>query len=108
MGENAKDISDNTFDAEVLKSEIPVLVDFWAPWCAPCKSIAPAVEELAVEYAGRLKVVKVNIDDNPRAPERYNVLSIPKLVFFKKGEVVEEVIGAVAKSRLVEVIQKVI
>ena len=102
------EVSDSTFDAEVIKSGTPVLVDFWAPWCGPCKAIAPVVEQLAGEYDGRLKVVKVNVDDNKEAAMRYNVRGIPNLVLFKNGEVVEQIIGAVAKQKLVDAISKVV
>ncbi len=102
------EVSDSTFDAEVIKSGTPVLVDFWAPWCGPCKAIAPVVEQLTGEYDGRLKVVKVNVDDNKEAAMRYNVRGIPNLVLFKNGEVVEQIIGAVAKQKLVDAISKVV
>lgn len=106
MSENVKEISDSTFDSEVLKDALPTLVDFWAPWCGPCKSIAPVLEELAKEYNGRLKVTKMNVDDNPRTPSSYNVRGIPNLVIFKGGKVVEQIVGAVPKETLVAAIQK--
>ena len=108
MGENVRDISDSEFDAEVLKSQLPVLVDFWAPWCGPCKSIASVLDELADQYKGRLKVLKVNIDDNPNLPDRYNIQGIPNLLFFKNGSLVDQVIGAVSKARISEVIDKIV
>ena len=101
-------ISDDTFESEVLRSETPVLIDFWAPWCGPCKAIAPVVEELASEYAGKLKVVKMNVDDNPRTPGRYGVRGIPNLIVFKGGQVQEQIVGAVPKARLSQAIQKVV
>jgi len=108
MAGNVGEVSDSSFQDEVLKSAIPTLVDFWAPWCGPCKSIAPVLDELAREYAGQLKVVKLNVDDNPRTPSTYNVRGIPNLVFFKGGEVVEQVVGAVPKDQLVTAIKKLL
>ena len=108
MAGNVKEISDGTFDAEVLKSSIPVIVDFWAPWCGPCKSIAPVLDELSKEYAGRIKVVKINVDDNPNTPTQYNVRGIPNLIFFKGGSVVEQIVGAVPKDQLVTAINKIV
>jgi thioredoxin 1 len=105
---NVLEISDGTFDSEVLGSDTPVLIDFWAPWCAPCRAIAPVVEELAGEYAGKLKVVKMNVDDNPQTPSRYGVRGIPNLILFKGGEVKEQIVGAVAKKRLVDAIGQVV
>lgn len=107
MAGNVGEISDSSFEAEVLKSDIPVLVDFWAPWCGPCKSIAPVLEELATEFNGKVKFAKINVDDNPKTPTQYNVRGIPNLVFFKDGEVVEQIVGAVPKDQLVEAITKV-
>lgn len=107
MAGNVGEISDSSFEAEVLKSDIPVLVDFWAPWCGPCKSIAPVLEELATEFNGKIKFAKINVDDNPKTPTQYNVRGIPNLVFFKDGEVVEQIVGAVPKDQLVEAITKV-
>ena len=88
------ELTDEAFEEEVLNSELPALVDFWAPWCGPCKAIAPLVKALAEEYDGRLKVAKVNIDDNQSAAMRYQVRSIPTLLIFKGGEVVQQVVGA--------------
>ncbi|HYC22146.1 MAG TPA: thioredoxin [Candidatus Bathyarchaeia archaeon] len=101
-------VSDDTFETEVLRSDTPVLIDFWAPWCGPCKAIAPVVEELAGEYSGKLKVVKMNVDDNPRTPGKYGVRGIPNLIVFKGGQVQEQIIGAVPKARLTQAIQKVV
>ena len=101
-------ISDDTFDNEVLQSATPVLIDFWAPWCAPCRAIAPVVDELAKEYAGKLKVVKMNVDDNPRTPQKYGVRGIPNLIIFKGGTVQEQIVGAVPKTQLVKAIDKVV
>ncbi|MDX2167361.1 MAG: thioredoxin [Deltaproteobacteria bacterium] len=101
---NVLEVSDQTFEQEVLKSPTPVLVDFWAPWCGPCKAIAPVVDQLAGEYAGRLKVVKINVDDNPQTPGRYGVRGIPNLVVIKGGQVAEQIVGAAPKARLVKAI----
>ena len=101
-------VSDDTFDAEVLKSDLPVLLDLWAPWCGPCKAISPTVEALAGEYNGKLKVVKMNVDDNPKTPANYNVRGIPNLILFKNGQVQEQIVGAVPRARLVEAVDKVV
>ncbi len=93
-------VTDESFDPEVLKSETPVLVDYWAEWCGPCKSIAPILDEVAREYSGRLKVAKINVDQNQMVPAKFAVRGIPTLMLFKNGEVVATKIGAVSKSQL--------
>lgn len=108
MAGNVKEIGDSDFGAEVLKSDVPVLVDFWAPWCGPCKSIAPVIEEIAGEYQGKLKVAKLNVDDNPRTPTEYGVRGIPNLVIFRGGQVVERIVGAVPKDQLTGAIDRVL
>jgi len=93
-------VSDDSFESEVLKSENPVLVDYWAEWCGPCKMIAPVLEEVAKEYSGKLRVAKLNIDDNPNTPPKYGIRGIPTLMLFKNGEVEATKVGAVSKSQL--------
>ena len=101
----SKPVSDSSFEQDVLNSSEPVLVDFWAEWCMPCKQIAPALEELAGEFDDRLTVAKINIDDNPSTPAKYHVRGIPTLILFKDGEVASTKVGAVPKSKIVEWIQ---
>ncbi len=101
-------ISDATFESEVLQSATPVLIDFWAPWCGPCRAIAPVVDEIAKEYAGKLKVVKMNVDDNPQTPQKYGVRGIPNLILFQGGQVKQQIIGAVPKAQLVRAITSVV
>lgn len=100
MSENITDVSDDSFEQEVLNAGEPVLVDYWAEWCGPCKTIAPALDEIAGEYAGKLKVVKLNIDDNPGTPPRFGIRGIPTLMLFKAGEVEATKVGALSKSQL--------
>jgi thioredoxin 1 len=97
-------VTDTSFDAEVLKNELPVLVDFWAPWCGPCRAIAPVLEELAKEYDQKVRVVKMNVDENPSTPSKYGIRAIPTLILFKNGDVAGQVTGAVSKSNLKEMI----
>jgi thioredoxin 1 len=103
-----REVTDATFESEVLKSDVPVLIDFWAPWCGPCKAIAPVVDELATAYAGKLKVVKMNVDDNAQTPSTYGVRSIPNLLLIKGGQVKDQIIGAVPKAHLQKAIDQVV
>jgi thioredoxin 1 len=98
--------TDANFEQEVLKSEKPVLVDFWAPWCGPCRAVGPVVEELAEAYKGRVKVGKINIDDNPKTATAYGVMSIPTLILFNKGDIMDKLIGLSPKERLEGLIKK--
>jgi thioredoxin 1 len=102
------EVSDATFDQEVLRSEQPVLVDFWAVWCGPCKAIAPIVDGIATTYAGKLKVAKVNVDENAATPGRYNVRGIPSLLFFKDGKVTDQVVGFVPQDVIEEKVKKLL
>ena len=104
---NINEFSDENFENEVLKSETPVLVDFWAPWCGPCRIIAPVVEELSETYEGKLKVGKLNVDDNQKTSMKFGIRSIPTLLVFKDGEVAEQIIGAVHKTEIERVVTKV-
>ncbi|MBI3399664.1 MAG: thioredoxin TrxA [Deltaproteobacteria bacterium] len=108
MSEKILHVTDKSFELEVLKSDTPVLVDFWATWCAPCRAIAPIVEEMAETYNGKLKVAKMNVDENPSTPGKYGVRGIPTLILFKKGEVVDQVVGAVPKSQVQGLIAKAV
>jgi thioredoxin 1 len=103
---NAVQLTDATFKSEVVDSKIPVLVDFWATWCGPCKAIAPVVEEIAGEYAGKLKVGKVDVDSNQAVAMQYQIRSIPTLLIFKGGAVVEQIVGAVPKKSLIDKLSK--
>jgi thioredoxin 1 len=105
---SVQQISDDSFQSEVLQCTTPVLIDFWAPWCAPCRAIGPVVEELAREYEGKLKVVKMNVDENPQTPSRYGVRGIPNLILFHGGQVKEQIVGAVPKAQLVKAISTVV
>ncbi|MCO5761656.1 MAG: thioredoxin TrxA [Chromatiaceae bacterium] len=100
MSDRIMHVTDATFEQDVLKSAEPVLVDYWADWCGPCKMIAPVLDEIAVEYEGRIRVAKLNIDQNPNTPPRYGIRGIPTLMLFKQGEVEATKVGAVSKSQL--------
>ncbi len=106
MAGNVAEISDVDFDEKVLKASTLVVVDFWAPWCGPCKSIAPVLEEIAKELGTQIAIFKVNVDDNPKSPSQYGVRAIPNLVMFKGGAEVDRVVGAVPKDQLVATIKK--
>ncbi len=103
---NVSEVTDVTFEEEVLKSKIPVLVDFWAPWCGPCRAVAPVVEEIANDYNGKLKVLKLNTDENPKTAQSYRISGIPSLMVFKNGQPVEQVVGAVPKTTLSTAVEK--
>ncbi|WP_224984467.1 thioredoxin [Geomonas agri] len=104
--ENVHTFTDDNFEKEVLQSDIPVLVDFWATWCAPCKAIAPLIDTVASEYEGRVKVGKVNVDDNPGTPSKYGVRGIPTVILIKDGKVLDQVVGAIPKAQLEALINK--
>lgn len=106
MAGNMLDFTDQNFDSDVLGSDLPTLVDFWAEWCAPCKMIAPTVESLADEFDGKLRVGKLNIDENPSTPTKFGIRGIPTLIIFKGGEVVEQIVGVRSKSDLKAAIEK--
>jgi thioredoxin 1 len=107
-GSGVLDVSDATFDQEVLQSVQPVLVDFWAGWCGPCKAIAPSVEAVALAYAGKLKVTKVNVDQNGAAPSRFGIRGIPALLFFKGGKVADQIVGFVPQDVIEEKVQRLL
>ncbi|MBW2060664.1 MAG: thioredoxin [Deltaproteobacteria bacterium] len=106
--ENLFHVSDDVFEEEVLKYNQPVLVDFWAAWCGPCIAIAPTIEALADEYAGRMRVAKLDVDSNPKTASKYAIRAIPTMLLFKDGEVADQITGAVGKARLEEAVKKVL
>lgn len=108
MTQDIIDVSDNSFEAEILKSDKPVMVDFWAPWCGPCKAIGPVIEDLAATYSGQIKFAKCNVDDNPATPGKYGIKAIPTLIFFKDGKVANQITGMVAKAKLEESIKEIL
>jgi thioredoxin 1 len=99
-------LTDDSFNAEVINSDKPTLVDFWAPWCGPCKMVGPIVEELAEEYDGKVNICKLNVDENPKTPAQYSIRSIPTLIMFKGGKSIDQVVGAVLKTKIEELIKK--
>ena len=106
MSTEAKHITESDFETEVLGADKPVLVDFWAPWCGPCRMVGPEVEAVAAEYAGRANVVKINVDEQPELAGRYGIMSIPTIIVFKNGEIAEQVVGAVKRGKLKEMLDR--
>jgi thioredoxin 1 len=102
------ELTDQNFETEILKSQTPALVDFWAVWCGPCRMIAPSVEQLATEYKGRVKIAKMNVDDHVLVPQKYEIRSIPTLLIFKNGQVAGQIVGAVPKAKIEEALKKVV
>ena len=103
---NVVEVTDTNFESEVLKSNVPVLVDFWAAWCAPCRAIAPHVDAIATEYAGKVRVGKCDIDANPQVPSQFGIMSIPTLLLFKGGQVIGQLVGAVPRPKLEDFVKK--
>ncbi len=107
-GEKVLHITDADFDTQVLKADIPCLVDFWAPWCGPCKAIGPVIDELATEFDGKVKITKMNVDDSPVSPQKFGIRAIPTLILFNNGKVAEQVTGVVGKTQLTAMLNKVL
>jgi thioredoxin len=105
-GESVIHVNEGTFDTEILKSDTPALVDFWAPWCGPCRAIAPVLDEIAEEYKGKVKVAKINVDENRKIAGNHGVMSIPTMILFKNGKALDKIIGLVPKERLKELMDK--
>ena len=103
---NVTQVSDTSFEGDILKSDVPVLVDFWAPWCGPCRSVAPIIDDLANQYAGKLKVAKINVDESTDVATRYQITSIPTFILFKNGQVADRALGALPRSEFVKLIDR--
>jgi thioredoxin 1 len=103
---NVTQVSDASFEGDILKSDVPVLVDFWAPWCGPCRSVAPIIDDLASQYAGKLKVAKVNVDESTEVAMRFQITSIPTFILFKNGQVADRALGALPRSEFVKLIDR--
>jgi thioredoxin 1 len=108
MAKGIVDIDDRSFDTEIIQSDKPAVVDFWAPWCGPCKAIGPVIEELASTYGENIKFTKCNVDENPATPAKFGIKAIPTLIFFKEGKVVDQITGMVAKSKLEDTIKSIV
>ncbi|MFC1726223.1 thioredoxin [candidate division KSB1 bacterium] len=108
MAENVITLTDSNFEEEVLKSKVPVLIDFWAEWCGPCKMIAPSIKEIATEFKGKVKVGKLDVDSNQETTAKYRILNIPTLLYFKEGKVIEQILGAVPKKRIVSTLESIL
>jgi thioredoxin 1 len=108
MAKGIMDIDDRSFDSEIIQSDKPAVVDFWAPWCGPCKAIGPVIEELAESYGENIKFTKCNVDENPATPAKFGIKAIPTLIFFKDGKVVDQITGMVAKSKLEDTIKSIV
>ncbi|MFP4039139.1 MAG: thioredoxin [Desulfosudaceae bacterium] len=108
MAENVIEITDSNFENDVLQADRPVLIDFWAPWCGPCKAIGPIVEELANDFAGKITFGKCNVDNNPTTPTKYGIQAIPTLILFKDGKIAEQITGMVPKAKMEEALKKVL